>query len=106
MTNGEGGLVLTIIDRPSPARMLVCEQYPSIHGQRYLVGGSTRVLERSQSDVPGFSFSAAIKSRWGGEDIPRSSAGLANADARPAAAAPLSRSRRFGMGRECFSLIL
>jgi hypothetical protein len=63
MTNGEGGLVLTKMLNFSPARMLVCETYPSIHGQRYLVGGSTRVFSSNQEVVPGFSFSWRMRSR-------------------------------------------
>src|SRR5919204_2547144 len=81
--------------RVSPARRLVCEQYPSTQGQRYFVFGSTRVFLSSQSVVPRFSFSARIRSR-------RAGAGSARApprrEARPAAAAPLSTSRRAGGG--------
>src|SRR5688500_13444880 len=45
----------------SPARMLVWEQYPSIQGQRYLIAGSTWVLVRSHSSVPGREFSRAMR---------------------------------------------
>src|SRR5438874_4025413 len=64
--NGEGGLVLTWKPIDSPARTLVLEQYPSTHGQRYFVFGSTRVLVSSQSRVPGLSFSRRINSRRAG----------------------------------------
>jgi hypothetical protein len=40
----------------------VCEQYPSIPGDRHFVFGSTRVLVSIQSRVPGFAFSRAIRS--------------------------------------------
>src|SRR5207247_2316682 len=46
----------------SPARMLVWEQYPSIHGQRYFVLGSILVLLSIQSLVPCCSFSSSR--RW------------------------------------------
>src|SRR5882762_1035941 len=41
--------------------MLVCEQYPSIHGQRYLVFGSIRVFVSIQSLVPGRLFSSCME---------------------------------------------
>src|SRR6185295_8080980 len=66
---GEAGLVLTKKLISLPARTLVREQYPSIHGQRYLVFGSMRVFCNSQSRVPGFSFSRRTKSRLGDAPI-------------------------------------
>src|SRR5579864_3207973 len=51
-----------MISTDSPGPTLVLEQYPSIHGQRYFVGGETFVLDSIQSVVPGFSFSARIRS--------------------------------------------
>src|SRR5437764_15233400 len=59
---GDGGLVLTWKLTRSPARALVREQYPSIHGHRYLVFGSTLVLLKSQSRVPPRSFSRRTRS--------------------------------------------
>src|SRR5690348_16824687 len=84
----------------SPARMLVREQYPSIHGQRYLVFGSTRVLVSIQSLVPGLAFSARMKSDEAdafvaAEESPAKSACGATPARAPAAKAPFSRSRRF-----------
>ena len=61
----EAGLALTKKLISLPARTLVREQYPSIHGQRYFVFGSMRVFCNSQSCVPGFSFSRRTKSRLG-----------------------------------------
>ena len=61
IVNGDAGFVLTMIYSFSPARMLVREQYPSIHGQRYLVFGSTRVFVSIQSLVPGLAFSTRIR---------------------------------------------
>ena len=48
--------------RDSPARTLVFEQKPSTQGQRYREPGATLVLESIQSTVPGFSFSARMRS--------------------------------------------
>src|SRR3954469_16545337 len=62
ITNGDAGLVLTMIDSFSPARRLVREQYPSIHGHRYLVLRSTRVLVSNQSFVPSLAFSVLMRS--------------------------------------------
>jgi hypothetical protein len=42
--------------------MDACEQYPSIHGHRHFVAGSTRLFVRIQSRVPGFSFSRRMRS--------------------------------------------
>ena len=58
----EAGLVLTWKVIVSPARTLVREQYPSIHGHRYLVAGSMPVLSSIHSRVPGCSFSRRISS--------------------------------------------
>src|SRR5437764_7122636 len=41
--------------------MLRCEQYPSIHGERYREPGSIRVFVISQSRVPGRSFSRCTR---------------------------------------------
>src|SRR5688500_13604929 len=60
IVNGDGGLVLTKKEISSPARTLVREQYPSTHGHRYFVAGSTRVLVNIQSRVPGRWFSRTI----------------------------------------------
>src|SRR5262245_21241291 len=48
------------IESSSPALMLVCEQYPSIHGHRYFFFGSMRVFFSIQSVVPFSQFSASI----------------------------------------------
>src|SRR5205807_1754864 len=89
---GDGGFVLTMTARVSPARMEVWEQYPSIHGQRYFVWESTRVLMSSQSVVPALSFSPRITSRRAG------AAGRwllgTNAAAKPAPATSFSNWRR------------
>src|SRR5262245_10326932 len=100
--------------------MLVCEQYPSIHGQRYLVFGSTRVFASIQSLVPGFAFSVRIKSDCAREiDLPlESSTALDDSPSAafrsgftpattPAPNAPLSRLRRFVMlGSFCMETLL
>ena len=59
----DAGLVLTLNSIVCPAAILVREQYPSIQGQRYWADGSTRVFVKSQSPVPGFSFSRRTRSR-------------------------------------------
>src|SRR5688572_9935004 len=90
MTNGAAGLVLTIIERGSPERTLVREQYPSIHGQRYFATGSTRVFVSNQSAVPAFSFSARMESRRANlKDVQPVSGPMA------ATAAAFSNCRRF-----------
>src|ERR1051325_6303840 len=85
----------------SPARTLVREQYPSIHGQRYLVWGSIRVLLSIQSRVLVFAFSRRIRSRWPRMDRfvapPESFSTWAqpdNAATAPRPTAPLIISRR------------
>src|SRR6267378_121193 len=86
---GDGGLVLTKMESSSPARMLVCEQYPSIHGQRYLVFGSIRVFVSIHSLVPGRLFSSymdLIMAGFGCNVHPESAAASA-------ARAPLINSR-------------
>jgi hypothetical protein len=77
----DGGLVLTLNSIVSPARTLVREQNPSIHGERHFA--TARVFVRIQSVVPGRSFSERTEAREG-EAQPASAA----------AAAPFRRSRR------------
>src|SRR5713101_8408636 len=60
-TNREGGFVLTWKEIASPARTEAREQYPSIHGERKRLSGSTRARSRSQSRVPMRSFSVTIR---------------------------------------------
>src|SRR5512138_2314954 len=101
--NGEGGFVLTCTVRLSPARMLVWGQNPSIHGQRYLVAGSTPVLVSSQSRVPGRSFSRRIRSEGRVAAVP---AGAREEDGAqpgrvsrlPAPSNPWRNARRFNGG--------
>src|SRR5258706_12691015 len=96
MVNFADGLVLTKIRSVSPAWILVCEQYPSIHGHRYRVFGSTRVRVSNQSVVPGFLFSAPMRSHRGVlvVDVPTHPLNGASDAASPAPTTPLSRSRR------------
>src|SRR5688572_20962346 len=94
--NADAGFALTMIARRSPARTLVREQYPSIPEQRYCALRSVRVFVSSQSVVPGFAFSARIRS-------PRPRAKLAQPPSEPIAAVaptPASHSRRFMEFRE------
>src|SRR2546425_7686056 len=85
----------------SPAPTLVREQYPSIHGQRYLLLDSIRVLLSSQSRVPALAFSRPIRPLWPRMDLfvtpPESFSTWAqpdNAATVPKPIAPLRRSRR------------
>src|SRR5688500_17162182 len=92
MVNGDGGLVLTKKEISSPARTLVREQYPSTHGQRYFVAGSTRVLVSIQSPVPCRSFSRAISMAH----LPRGGRGSAPGWQHPARQPAAPRSGRAG----------
>src|SRR5881296_3892286 len=85
----------------SPAPTLVREQYPSIHGQRYLLLDSIRVLLSSQSRVPALAFSRPTRPLWPKMDLfvtlPESFSTWAQLDSAataPRPIAPLSRSRR------------
>src|ERR1041385_534137 len=60
-TKPEGGFVLTWKEISSPAWTDAREQYPSIHGERNRLSGSTRVRSRSQSRVPIRSFSVTMR---------------------------------------------
>src|SRR5262245_7058599 len=102
ITNGDGGLVLIMIESVSPARTLVCEQKPSIHGQRYRVFGSTRVFVNNQSVVPGFAFSVRMSSRCG--DVPAMEPDTK--ENNPLAAAPRKSSRRSNRPGPAASLIV
>ena len=61
----DAGLVLAWKAMGSPARTLVREAYPSIHGHRKRVAGSIRVFSSNQSRVPGFAFSRRMSSGSG-----------------------------------------
>src|SRR5687767_5591960 len=95
--NEEAGLVLAWKAMGSPARTLVRDAYPSIHGHRYRVGGSIRVFSRSQSRVPGFSFSRRMRSGSAAgvlEPGPAQPGIAGNADAKPRPSAPFRISLR------------
>src|SRR5437773_2125775 len=99
MLNRDAGLVLTYIFSVSPFLKLVREQYPSIQGQRYFVGGSMRVFSSNQSVVPGRWFSRRMRSEICGPNVRLPTEGRTveqpeRARSAPAPVTPFSISRR------------
>ncbi len=87
--------MLTWIVTDSPGLTLVRDTNPSIHGDRYLDLGSTRTLVAIQSRVPGWSFSARIRSGSDTGGATRAESGrAARAGESVPAAAALRISRR------------
>src|SRR5437899_1434525 len=92
-TNREGGFVLTWKEIASPARTEAREQYPSIHGERKRLSGSTRGRSRSQSRVPMRWFSVTM--RFGDSPIGLNRTPVTNVTGRESAFKQRDVRRRF-----------